>query len=368
MRKPISTVTCSDIHLGVQDPIEQMKDLEDHFFSYIDKVKPDIIAIPGDIMDERVSVNSSTAAIFHMFIDRLVDTGAIIIIVEGTKSHDDNQINVFSHRINDKFRIYSKVTKDNILGYDMLFIPEEYMHDPKEYYKDFINSDVVYDAVFGHGMFTHTAYHGKRNPSFRKLTAPIWDYERDFKDIVKGFINFGHIHTPSSLGKLDYNGSYGRNNHGEEENKGFWHYIYDGKTTKKKFIVNKSAKIFKTVLESDLPIGRDEMISALNSYANESYKLRIRLDRDVDPQRKSDIIGFVNSRLNTSLDKHFERKQQKRESQENGETIHAIVENKYDGMDMVDATVDWVFEKHGLKITRTQVLKILNSDDKYDKS
>jgi len=133
----LSIVSIGDIHLGILDPQYQWENLKHEFFDYCEKVKPDIIIVAGDIMDERVSVNSTTAAVFHMFIDELMKFDSTILIIEGTKSHDDGQIGVFSHRVCDKFRIYNKVSVDNILGMKMLFIPEEYMHDPDEYYKDY---------------------------------------------------------------------------------------------------------------------------------------------------------------------------------------------------------------------------------------
>lgn len=365
----LSIFCISDIHLGVLDPQYQWENLKEYFFSHCLKIKPDIIAVNGDIMDERVSVNSTTAAVFHMFIDELVKLGSTILIIEGTKSHDDGQIGVFSHRVCDTFRIYNKVTVDNVLGLKILFIPEEYMHDPDEYYKQYLNPKDKYDFIFGHGMATHVAtYVSKKKPVHRKLTSPMWDYEKHFKNITNGAINFGHVHnTPGEIGKFIYNKSFGRYNHGEEESKGFTHYIYDSeksKVTSKKFIENCGAKIFKTVCESELPIGRDNLISDLKYLTQHSYKLRIRFDREVDIERRSDIVSFCKSNLNTSIDNHYDRKQTKLSKKDDKLSGSEMVDNKYENMNIVDATIEFILEKHDIRIDKERILKILNSDDK----
>ena len=360
----VSFFTISDIHLGVGglDPQYQWDNLIDNFFYHCDIIKPDVIFVAGDIMDERVSVNSSTALVFHMFIDKLIETGSTIVIVEGTKSHDDNQISVFSHRVCDKFRIYSRVASDTIHGMKILFIPEEYMSDPTSYYKDYLNKN--YDHVIGHGMFDHVAYTGKKKQIFRKLTSPMWNYEKDFKRITKGVVNFGHVHTHQILDRFAYNGSFGRYNHGEEEPKGFMHYIYDASTTsiEYEFIENNGAKIFKTVLESDLPLGRDLLMDKLKSLSESSYRLRIRFDREVDPTRWSDIVSFAKSNLNSTIDNKYGRKIQKENKLAVGLDSSNVVENKYEKMDIVEATMEFVMEKHGIKIDKSHILKVINGD------
>jgi len=356
----IKIFNIADIHLGIGslNPEYQWQNLEDHFFKHIDKEQPDIIVVSGDIMDEKVNVNSSSASVFHMFIDKLIDTGRTVLIIEGTKSHDDNQINVFSHRVNDKFRIYSKVTKDFIMGLRLLLIPEEYMHDPDEYYKEYLND--TYDYVFGHGMFDHVAYMGKRKSMFRKLTSPMWSFSKHFKPIVIGDVSFGHVHTHDDI----YVSSFGRYNHGEEEDKGFVIFEYDipKRISKKRFIVNNGAKIFKTIKESNLPLNRSALMEDLAKLAGDSYKLRIQLDRDIDGNRKSDIVTFSKKHLNTTIDNRFERKRIKLDNTTKTEDIQ--VENKYEDMDMIDATIEFAFENYKVKLERDSILKILNSEEK----
>lgn len=358
----ITIFIIADIHLGVLDSEYQWQNLLDHFFFHIKKKKPNIIIIDGDIMHEKVAVNSSTALIFQMFIDELINTGSHVIIVEGTRSHDDNQIKIFSHRINDKFRIYSKVTVDNILGIKCLFIPEEYMTNPDEYYESYLKPDTKYDFVFGHGMFDHIAYVSKKKQINRKLIAPMWSFINHFKKIIYGKVLFGHIHTRDNL---TYVGSFGRYAHGEEEPKGFTSIIYNTekhKIIKEEFIENTGAKIFKSINESDLPNNRDDLINRLKDLSEKSFRLRIRINREISPERLSDIISFTKSNLNSSIDKVYERKLNKSSKNDDKLSGSKVVLNKYEGMDIVDATIEFVFENRGIKLDREHIIKIINSD------
>lgn len=363
----VSIVAIADIHLGVLDVVETWENIKSEFISYCIENKPDLIVIAGDILDEKVAVNSTTAAIFHMFIESLLELNSTLVVVEGTKSHDDNQINIFSAKTNDKFKIYKKATSDYICGMKVLLLPEEYMTDPVEYYKEFLNKK--YDFCFGHGMFNHISYSGEsKRTSFKKITATIWDYIKHFKNIIHGRVVFGHIHTHNRLDKFYYTGSFGRYRHGEEEPKGFMHFIYDKskkKVIKEKFIENKYAKIFKTIKESDLPSNRDAMMVELKKLAESSFKLRIQIDRDIIQERRSDIIGFCKNYLNVSIDYYFERKR-KSKSTEEIDISSIKIENKYENMDIVDATVDFILDKHGVKFDRDIILKTINSGEVYE--
>lgn len=363
MNSIISIICIADIHLGKLDPLYQWEDLKSTFFKYCEDKKPDMIVICGDIMHERVSVNNTTASIFHMFIDKLLELDTTILIIEGTKSHDDNQINMFSHKVSENFKIYKTVTSDYVHGLKLLIIPEEYMHEPEKYYKKYLKEE--YDFCFGHGMFNHIAYVNKKKPTFRKLTAPIWDYDKHFKDIIHGRVVFGHEHKHNKLEKFYYVGSYGRYAHGEEDDKGFMHFEYDKKkklVISEKFIKNEGAKIFKTVLESKLPKDRDSLLSKLRELSKNSFKLRIRIDREIDIERRSDIVGFCKKNLNVSIDNHYDRKKSKRDISDNLSGA-AMVENKYENMDLIDATIEFVMENYDIKLDKDFIIKTLNSDD-----
>lgn len=350
----------ADIHFGKLDPVKQLEDLDKYFFSHCKTLSPDVIVIAGDIMDERVSVNTTTAAIFHKFIDKLIDLNTRVLIIEGTRSHDNNQINIFSHKVSDKFKVYKSAVSDYIEGMKFLIIPEEYMTEPGKYYKKFLKDK--YDFCFGHGMFSHISYLGKKS-KLKKLTAPVWDYKKDFEDIISGRVVFGHIHTHERFDKFCYVGSFGRYNHGEEEPKGFMYYEYDNikkKIINEKFIENKNSDIFRSVNESSLPEDRNSLIKKLKDFVKTSYRLRIILNREIDKLRKSDIISFCKNNLNTSIDNKYDKKKNKLEKEDSILSGNVSVKNKYEDMDIVDATVEFVFENKGIKLDKELVIKTLN--------
>jgi len=366
MRNIIKICCIGDLHLGVLNVNEMWDSINKNFISYCKKEKPDIIVLCGDTLDEKVSLNSNTATTFFNFVETLLKLNTTILVINGTKTHDENQFNVFSSKINNNFRIYNKACSDYVKGLKILLIPEEYMTNPDSYYKELLSSK--YDFCFGHGQFNHIAYLGKKRSIFRRLTAPIWDYEKQFKNKIFGRVVFGHIHTPSRLDKMYYVGSFDRFCHNEEEPKGFLCFEYDKnkkEMVSEKFIENKDAKIFKTVLETDLPKNRDKLITELEKLVKNSYKLRIRLNKEVSSERKSDIITFCKNYLNTSIDLYYERKQ-KLMKNINEEISDSLIENKYENMEIIDATIEYILEKYNITFDRDFIIKILNSGDAYD--
>lgn len=359
-------ITCiADIHLGILDSNEMLENLKSVFISYCEQEKPDIIVLCGDTLHEKVSLNSTTAKNFILFIDLLRKLNTTILIIHGTKSHDEFQYDIFSSYLNDDFRIYNKACSDYVKGLKLLLIPEEYMIDPKSYYSDLLSSK--YDFCFGHGQFNHVSFVGKTS-SFKKLTAPLWDYEKQFKDNIFGRVVFGHEHTYNHIDKFYYVSSFGRYSHGQEEPKGFMTFEYDinkKSIIKEEFIENKEAKIFKTILESNLSIDRNDLINELSLLTKKSYKLRIRLDREISIERKSDIISFCKNNLNTSIDLYYDRKLKIAKSIE-FEINKSLIENKYENMDIVDATIEYILEKYNISFNKETILKILNNGDIYD--
>lgn len=365
MKNKIIKIVCiADIHLGILDINYMIENLKSVFISFCIKEKPDIIVLCGDTLDEKVSLNSNVAKNFILFIEMLRKLNSTILIIHGTKSHDNYQYDIFSSYLDENFRIYNKACSDYIKDLKLLLIPEEYMLDPKSYYKDLLSSK--YDFCFGHGSFNHVSFNGKS--SFKKLTSPLWDYEKDFKNIITGRTVFGHEHTFNRLCNFYYPGSYNRLCMGQEEPKGFMIFEYDIDKKiilREDFIENKDAKIFKTVLESSLPSSRDRLINELTILVNNSYKLRIRLDREISNERKSDIITFCKNYLNTSIDSYYDRKLKIAKSIET-EINNSLVENKYEKMDIIDATIEYILEKYNISFNKETIMKILNSGESYD--
>ena len=46
--------------------------------------------------------------------------------------------------------------------------------------------------------------------------------------------------------------------------------------------------------------------------------------------------------------------------------FHSLIENKYENMEIIDATIEYILEKYNITFDRDFIIKILNSGDAYD--
>ena len=292
-------VTFADIHFGkLLDSEryynEELKPLLDKVF----ELKPDIIAILGDTFDKLVKFNSTHVAYANKFINDLylysLKTNCAIILIHGTLTHDMMQLNAYSHLINDNFRIFNTSSTALIKDLNLWIIPEEY-ENKSTYYKKFINTNLKYDFVFGHGMFDYVGFY--TGSSSVKKSYVVWSVD-DFKDIVYGKVVFGHIHSKTSKANCEYVGSTGRYNFGEEEPKGIKYYEYDilnKKIVKELFIENKNALKFNTKNANDYSDNQEIMFKELSESLSKSYKLRVIIDTEISVSKFNNLKAFENA-------------------------------------------------------------------------
>jgi DNA repair exonuclease SbcCD nuclease subunit len=253
-------IIISDIHFGVIDPLILRNELLQVFLYYIENLKKiDFIVITGDYFDHKMYVNDKTSDCALSFMDRLVMIAkrheCPIRIVYGTESHEVNQYNLFSIYENSDdvdFKVIYTVSDEELLkGMKVLYIPEEFIYDKKDYYKKFLNKDNQYDYVFGHGVIQEVmtnATHSTETKDNSRKKVPYFT-TMELSKICKGQIYFGHYHINTNIqNKIFYVGSYTRFQHGESEPKGFYHTTFniDKNEYKEKFIENYLAKKFIT--------------------------------------------------------------------------------------------------------------------------
>lgn len=182
------------------------------------------VAITGDLYDHQLSLNSVHARWTINFIHELAklvitEYGGKLILIRGTRSHDLDQLNVFEPLLElypEKFHLVNKVSTIDISGYSVLCIPEEYMQNQEEYYKEYFSK--TYDIILGHGFFKFNCF--DKNEVERSMPdMPIFDQE-EFCKMAKVTV-FGHDHNYKCYrNQIYYNGSYSRLQHGEESDKG----------------------------------------------------------------------------------------------------------------------------------------------------
>ena len=230
-QRPHTIVSIADIHFGAIDPVYMYNTLKTQF---IDRIRPldfDILAICGDLFDSKYMAGNPIISYTLSFIDELVMLcylkQATLLIIEGTSSHDNGQLNLFYHYIADQsidIRIVENIQFEEIKGMRCLCIPEKY-GVPEEVYKKFLYESGGYDMCFLHGTF-RGSFKGSEIATLNSNKAPIFS--------INSFINcagpilMGHYHISGCYeGYAYYNGSALRYKFGEEQEKGFLITVYN---------------------------------------------------------------------------------------------------------------------------------------------
>jgi DNA repair exonuclease SbcCD nuclease subunit len=261
-------IFASDFHFGGHSNLENFKKETDFFIDFVKKNlnELDMVVLGGDLFDRVLNFKEPAGKLVSSFFlqlyELLVKNEKYLLYVNGTISHDNNQIYVFQEYLNNYFRIYSNLTIDTLFmlendeSLNFLFIPEEYPKD-KDIYFELIKEECekyVPVMAFGHGTFDFTSFESQKIMSEKQLnTAPIFDSEF-MSSLVSGQILFGHIHSPLEWkNKIIYANSFSRNCFGEEEDKGFLIFYIDieNKTTETKRVINIYAPEYKTIDLSD---------------------------------------------------------------------------------------------------------------------
>lgn len=353
----------ADLHFGKLPNEEELyRQLNEEFIKKCYDEGPDIIVIAGDSYDSRQPIESKANIYFNKFISDCIDTNAIIIVIEGTYSHDRFQINSLLHYSSDKFIIVNTVTKLNLLGLNLLILPEEYVKDGT-YYEKYMED--TYDFVFFHGMFSHVGFSGKNDSGLLARKSHVFDW-KDFKDNTKFYVVGGHIHTHSIFKNVIYCGSFARLNFGEEEAKGFMSFTINSKgKCKYEFIENKQSQSFKDVLASKLPTDIDNLTKQLRNYAEFNDFVRVVLD-DNDESKKSTVEGFVKSHANCAIKRiQFDHINDKEERiSENIKTRQDKLNeqmSQYKGLNLIEITQNIANIEYRQNFETEYINKILNT-------
>lgn len=347
-----------DIHFGKLNNDDYVYEcLRKHFIEYAKKNKVDLIVICGDSYDCRVMVDSTANINFNKFISDCISTGATIIVIEGTESHERYQINGLLHYTSDKFFIVNTVTKLNVLGLKLLILPEEYVRD-QSYYKEYL--DDKYDFIFGHGMSTHVGFAGKVSDEIMK-SPYVWDAKK-LEQICRYYIVFGHIHTHSEYHHFIYTGSFSRLNFGEMEPKGFIHIKLDKKCTYE-FIENTDAPRFTDIIESKLPNDTEALLKHLRGYQENNDFLRIIIDQS-DDSKFNTIKGFVMNHKNCCTKKVINTSEKKLEEiSENIKEKQNLLNDKmkdYNNLNFVQITQKIAKDEYHEDFSQEEINTILN--------
>jgi hypothetical protein len=316
VKLPTLFITLSDVHIGYQ-PIEQITkeffDEEKGFFTKAQElieahvaegIKFGGFAITGDYFDHQLSLNSAHAKfamdLMHAFIHIAVHYDGTVSLIQGTKSHDLAQINIFepfTYEYENKFFIVNTVTEMQIAGFDILCIPEEYMVNPTEYYADYFEKK--YDMIWGHGFFKFNCFN--KNEVERPMPdMPIFDQE-EIVDIARLTI-FGHDHRYQTYrDMIYYNGSYSRLCHGEEYIKGALLVYIDADTHEVQQLENELAPSFMSVQLDKIVKGElnyETAVKAIKKFKTKTDFLKVKIAQTIVNENPT-MVELITSTFNT---------------------------------------------------------------------
>lgn len=351
-----------DIHFGKLNNDDYVYEcLKKNFIGYAEKIKPDLIVICGDSYDCRVMVDSSANINFNKFISDCRDTGAIIIVIEGTESHERYQINGLLHYVSDKFFIVNSVTKLNILGMKLLILPEEYVKN-ENYYDSYLNDK--YDFIFGHGMSKHVGFSSTVSEEIVK-SPYVWD-AKVLKSICKNYTVFGHIHIHSEYNNFIYTGSFSRLNFGEMEPKGFIHIYNKNGKFEYKFVENKDAPTFTDIYESKLPDDTEGLLKHLRGYQENNNFVRIVIDQS-DDNKFNTIKGFVINHKNCCIKRVINTTEKRLEDISNNikEKQSVLIDKMkdYNNLDFIQITQKIAKDEYHETFTKEEINEVLNTKE-----
>lgn len=310
-------IVLADIHIGVMNYEETYKEYM-YLKNYIDQHgKFDYAIIAGDLFDRRLYTNEKVLRIAYLIMILLLVNSKKLRIVNGTKSHDNEQYNLFlnmgnlldGYKQNYDFRIIYTVEEEELFpDLNVLYIPEEYIYDKKSYYEEFLLKNKKYDYVFGHGVIaevmTNAVRHTKESTSKRKK-PPVFT-TAELKNICKGKVYFGHYHIHTNIDdKIFYVGSYSRFRFGEEEPKGFYITNYKDGEYSETFIENTHALKYVTLAygyDSDIFKNENNLIDEMNNVIKNKKrykvdKLRLMLNIPENCPIAEFIIDFMSNKF-----------------------------------------------------------------------
>ena len=296
-----------DIHFGYYPPELLYKEFQLIIDTIINN-DIDCVIIAGDYYDTKLSMASAHSVYSIKAFSDLIKTCEELNIkvrqIKGTNSHDpENQLKNLAQIANSSkcdYRLILTVDEEELFpGMNVLYIPEEYMEDSKEYYKEYF--DKKYQLVFGHGMFEETNFSSKNKYQNMKK-YPVFN-SKEMEELCEGPIVFGHIHTAQRIrNRIQYTGSLVRSRFGEEEAKGFYLVDFDEETKESnfEFIENEITMRYDTIeVKSDNSVFSLLINEQINYFKNlvNTYKkdyLRIKVNIPEGMLNSSTFIDNMN--------------------------------------------------------------------------
>lgn len=255
-------IVISDIHIDVIDIHQMYNEITEVFFNYIrTRKKLDYLVVCGDYFDHKEFLNEKGSYYAFRILDELfrliydeMKFNTKIRFVYGTESHECNQYDLIETLYSDKsdIRVIKYAEEEELFdNFHVLYLPEEHLDDPDEYYKPFLENERKYNYIFGHGIIQEIMKEAcvSQNKGGKRKRVPIFTSGMLLK-MCKGQTYFGHYHINTNIDdRIFYVGSFTRWQFGEEKPKGFYYTSFDSNKDRydNEFIENGLAKSYVTL-------------------------------------------------------------------------------------------------------------------------
>lgn len=361
-------IAVADMHYGAGNDDHLNMEVQEVLISYIKENAStlDVFIILGDLSHRQLSLNEKSSKYQSSFILTInslsLEYGFKFIILKGTLRHDYNQLEMYRKLevMNHNFHIVNTVdimTLDEQLPITALMIPEEYVENVDEYYKEYIDIDPDegrYDFIFAHGTFDFAGYVSKLSTSEKQMkNAPTFKSAK-FKDLAYGCTLSGHVHTPMDKNNVFYCGSFSRFAYGEEEEKGFYEILYDVKSlnVELNFIENTLAPTYITIDVSKLPKNMEKRMKYINDFKNKYDYVRIKTTENSDNEAELKLLQEMSNN-----DETFKVDIIHKEEEIVDHTYDFLLDDK---MDMTQQIQKFAEVKFNEKISIKQVKEVIN--------
>lgn len=374
-------VDAGDFHFGAGDDVALGKAYEEYFNNFIETNGEDIdmVVISGDLCHHEIRMSSETARIMLACLRRTIDIctrfSIQLRLLKGTATHDRTQIETIGEMFSSpNFRVVTTAEAEEVFpGFKVLYLPEEYPSNQKEFYDSLIYSapDKAYDMVFFHGTMDFQAFQSQMYESEMPIeTAPVFK-SADIIRITKSIATGGHIHTACDYKKkIFYHGSFSRNAQGEPQAKGFnfYQYLQDTGEVEVNFIENEKAPIFKTLdiekifadYSGNIELAMKEIAEAT---ADETVTFRLFVANSFarnNPELKHVLLDFVSGKKHISTMFGTDKSLASESKQQTSENTEEASEPENELAFLTDPALEY-----SEKITRFAKVK-LNEDVKLE--
>lgn len=293
MISKINIVEFSDSHLGHRTTETE------HIINNLHRLIPDapssgdidLLFIAGDLFDRLLNLSSPDVYSIHKWVYHLLNVckkyDIVLRVLEGTPSHDNKQnrlipeINI-SGNFGCDVSYFDTLSIEYIERFDIhvLYINDEYHPEPSQTLAEVRlllarHNLTQVDFAVMHGQFDYQL------PNHLLNRIPHHDAQA-YLGLVKYLIFIGHIHQHSQYERIIAAGSTDRLQHGEEEDKGIVKAtVYQNGDFTAEFIINKNAKIYRTVDVSsqELNTALAHIKTIVDNVPDGSY-LRIRANQE----------------------------------------------------------------------------------------